>query len=187
MELGSPSICYANVFIEYAIERNAENVLYDEFSALAYFLRTNRDFRTMLESPIISKDKKLKFICIAVAGNDSPSDVFIRLMNFVLNKKRESYLLSISLMFLDLYRQYKNVVFAKITTAIPISSEVVENMKKLIINKLNSKVMIKQVVDPSIKGGFILDLDNNYRFDASVATQLKKIGKQLMERSKKNA
>jgi len=43
MHLGSPSIRYAKALMEYALERNTENILYEEFSILAYILKTNRD------------------------------------------------------------------------------------------------------------------------------------------------
>ncbi len=185
MYLGSPSIRYAKAFIEYAIERNTENILYEEFSVLAYSLKTNRDLCEILENPLIAKEKKLKLLCIAVAGDDSPSEDFIRCMHLVLNKKREPYLLSISLMYLDLYRQYKNIVLVKIITAISISREIVEKIRNLLINELEAQIMMEQMIEPSIQGGFILDLNNNYRFDASVSTQLKKIRKQLIESNTK--
>ena len=181
MHLGSPSIRYAKALMEYALERNTENILYEEFSILAYILKTNRDLREVLENPLISKDKKLKLICVAVAGNNSPSEDFIRSMNLVLNQKREPYLLSISLMYLDLYRQYKNIVLVKVITAISIGTEIVEKIRTQLIKELETQIMMEQIVDPSIQGGFILDLNNNYRFDASVSTQLKKIRKQLIE------
>jgi F-type H+-transporting ATPase subunit delta len=88
-------------------------------------------------------------------------------------------------MYLDLYRQYKNIVLVKIITAISISSEIVEKIRHLLINELEAQIMMEQMVEPSIQGGFILDLNNNYRFDASVSTQLKKIRKQLIESNTK--
>jgi F-type H+-transporting ATPase subunit delta len=102
-------------------------------------------------------------------------------MNLVLHQKREPYLLSISLMYLDLYRQYKNIVLVKVITAISIGTEIVEKIRTQLIKELETQIMMEQIVDPSIQGGFILDLNNNYRFDASVSTQLKKIRKQLIE------
>ena len=80
--------------------------------------------------------------------------------------------------YLTLYRQQKNIISGKLTTAVPVSSDMVEKMQKMVESRTNGTVEFSTEVNPEILGGFILEYDT-YRLDTSVKSQLKNILKEL--------
>ena len=80
--------------------------------------------------------------------------------------------------YLTLYRQQKNIIRGKLTTAVPVSSDIEEKMQKMVESRTNGTVEFSTEVNPEILGGFILEYDT-YRLDTSVKSQLKNILKEL--------
>ena len=103
-----------------------------------------------------------------------------------MHQKREKHLQTISLGYLDLYRNYKNISVGKLITACPVDQATVDKIKQLVLLKKTGVVDFVTEVDPTIEGGFVLYIDT-YRLDASVASQLKHIKNQLLSRNKKVA
>jgi len=57
-------------------------------------------------------------------------------------------------------------------------------MRMMIVKGTQGTVEFETSVEPSIIGGFILDIDYN-RLDASVATQLNRVRRQFMEKNRR--
>ena len=49
---------------------------------------------------------------------------------------------------------------------------------------LHASMELQTEVDPSIEGGFIFDI-NDFRLDASIATQLKKVKQQFIDKNRR--
>ena len=95
-------------------------------------------------------------------------------MWLVLHNRRERYLQSISLMYLDLYRKLNRISTGRLETAVPVTPET----ERKIID------LIKTSVKPELLGGFVFEMDSE-RLDASIATQLRNIKKQFVEKNKR--
>ena len=80
--------------------------------------------------------------------------------------------------YITLFRKNKNIIRGKLTTAVPVSPETEDKMRKMVELKTNGTVEFNTEVDPSIIGGFILEYDT-YRLDASVKHKLQTILSQL--------
>ena len=80
--------------------------------------------------------------------------------------------------YLTLYRQQKNIIRGKLTTAVPVSTDMEKKMQKMVESRTNGTVEFSTEVNPDILGGFILEYDT-YRLDTSVKSQLKNILKEL--------
>lgn len=78
-----------------------------------------------------------------------------------------------SLMYLDLYRKKKHIGVGKLITAVPVDKATEERIRQTAAHILPAYMELETVVDPSIEGGFVFDI-NDYRLVASIATQLKK-------------
>ena len=74
------------------------------------------------------------------------------------------------------------IVPVELVTATQVGDERRERLKQLVENVEHGKVEWKHTVDPSIEGGFVLMVDG-YRMDASVAWQLQRIRKELIEKN----
>lgn len=68
----------------------------------------------------------------------------------------------------------KHVTQGKLITAVAVSPETEQKMKRMVESKTHGSVEFNTEVDPNIIGGFILEYDT-YRMDASVKTKLHQV------------
>ena len=184
MEVGIISMRYAKALIEYAQEKKAEDRLYEEFTLLSHFLCAQPKLCEALDNPVIPQEDKLSLICTAADGTKEPSKEFIRFIRLVLKHKRESYLQFMALMYLELYRKRKHIAVGKLITAVPVNQVTEERIRSTAAHVLHAKMELETVIDPSIEGGFIFDI-NDYRLDASIATQLKRVKQQFIDKNRR--
>ncbi|MDR1517611.1 MAG: F0F1 ATP synthase subunit delta [Dysgonamonadaceae bacterium] len=184
MEVGILSMRYAKALIEFAQEKKAEDTLYRELGVLAHSFRTQPTLTETIDNPIISAEDKFSLICVAACGNAKPSAELAGFIRLVLKHNRESYLHFMCLMYLDLYRKLKHIGVGQLITAVPVDEKVRNRMTLAASRFLHSKMELKTVVDPSIEGGFIFDI-NDYRLDASIATQLRQMKQQFIDKNRR--
>ena len=166
MEVGILSMRYAKAMIEYAQEKGVEDKLYQEFLTLSYCFCAQPGLREALDNPVISTKEKLALVCTAADGNGKSTIQFI------------------SLMYLDLYRKLKHIGVGKLITAVPVDKETEDRIRSAAAHILHAQMELETVVDPSIEGGFIFDI-NDYRLDASIATQLKRVKQQFIDKNRR--
>lgn len=184
MDIGIVSMRYAKALIDYAYNSGKEDVMYREFSTLARSFEKHPELRAALLSPILSADDKFKLVCTAAAGEQPASDEFKRSVALIQKNRREGLLQYISLSFQTLYRRKKHIGTAKLTTAIPVSQEVEERIRQTASSLLHAHMELQTEVNPEIEGGFVFDI-NDYRLDASIATQLKKVKQQFIDKNRR--
>ena len=125
------------------------------------------------------------------AANKVEDEIYMEMLmlshsfvELVLRERREGYVQSMSLMYIDLYRKLKNITIGRLITAYPVDKETEERMKEIVHNRTHGEVDFETKVDPSIEGGFIFEVDT-YRLDASVATQLRRVKRQFIEKNRR--
>ena len=72
-----------------------------------------------------------------------------------------------------------NITGSSLTVARPVSEDIVKKFQKFVESRTENKVEMKVVVNPAIKGGFILQYDDN-RLDASLNGQIQRIRRKLV-------
>lgn len=183
MNSGMISKRYAKALFYFAQDKNVLDQVFSEMKVIADMLTKNKKIKNMIESPAIFT-KNDKITVIGDILQNKGSDVLNRFIQLVIDHRRENHLLTMCLVFIDLYRDYKNIKVGKLITAAPVSSTVTDRIKLLLQAKHKGYIEFENQIDPSIDGGFVLYIDT-YRLDASVATQLKNIKRQLLSKNKK--
>lgn len=185
MNSGTISMRYVRALFAYALEKKVEDTVFDEMKKLSESFAANPNLRTTLDNPVLNADDKLKLIIVAAGGK--VSDVFEKFIRLVLRQRRENHLHSISLSYLDRYREHKNITVGRLVTARPMDNATVDKIKQIVQKtKPSANVELLTEVDPDITGGFILYVDS-FRLDASISSQLRKIKDELMNKNKKIA
>lgn len=184
MDIGIVSMRYARALIEYAKDTNTEEKLYEEICMLSRSLNTFPDLRVALDNPVLTIRDKFSLICTAAVGSLDVSREFSRFTTLVLRNHRENFLQFICLSFLRLYREMEHIGIAKLTTAVPVNKETEERIRRSGGVVLHVKMELETEVNPAIDGGFIFDY-NDYRWDVSVATQLKRVKQQFIEKNRR--
>ncbi len=184
MDIGIVSMRYAKALIEYGKDTNTAAVLYEEMSMLSRNLNVFPELRSTLDNPILSIRDKFSLICTAAVGSLNVSREFSRFITLVLRNHRENFLQFICISFLGMYRQMEHIGVGKLITAVPVDQETGERIRRSAGVVLHVKMELETEVDPAIDGGFIFDYDD-YRLDASVATQLKRVKQQFIEKNRR--
>ena len=101
----------------------------------------------------------------------------------VLLKKngRLDYLKFVLSSFVDKYCESAGLCLANLVTAVP-APGLDARLSDLIGSLTGLEVMVESSVDPSVMGGFTLEVDNHL-FDASVRTELETIRRELIEKN----
>jgi len=139
------------------------------------------EFKRIILSPIISGDKKEALFEAVFGGRISK--LTQSFFNLVFQKGRVTSLLEIGRDFEEQYRQHKGIKIMKITTAVPVSAEVKEDIRKRIqaIERYkNSTLVLEEYIDDSLIGGFVVQVEDEL-FDASIKHDLRFIKKQFVE------
>jgi len=184
MDIGIVSMRYAKALIEYAKGTGAEDQVYSELRMLERSFRKHPELREALDNPILTIKEKFALICTAAVGNGNASREFTRFITLVLKNRREYFLHYICLTYLDLYRKLKHIGVGRLITAVPVSRGVWERIRDSASTLLHARMELQTEVDPTIEGGFIFDI-NDFRLDASVATQLKRVKQQFIDKNRR--
>lgn len=136
------------------------------------------DFREVIDSPVVKTSSKKK-ITGKLFSSDI-SDLSKSFVDLVLTNKRESHLAHIARNFTSLYKKEQGISTAEIVVAEAISKEQKEKFKSILAKVFKTEIELTENLKPSILGGFVLRVEDE-QFDASVASELKKIKKQLLE------
>lgn len=184
MDIGIVSMRYAKALMEYAKETGTEDVFYKQIGMLSRSLSIHPELRAALENPILPKEEKFALICTAAVGNTQVGQEFTNFANLLLKNRRENLLQYVCLGFLGLYRKSRHIGVAKLVTAVPVSKMVEERIRNSASSLLHAHMELQTEVDPSIEGGFIFDI-NDYRLDASIATQLKRVKQQFIDKNRR--
>jgi len=168
---------YAKSLIDLSIEKGQLEKVYADMLWLQEICRTNRDFVNLLRSPIIKPDKKIKILEAITSGNiNEITAAFNRLL---IKKTRESNLPEIIIAFIRKYKEHKNIHSVKLTTAVPISdavkNEIIAQVKK---TAGFENIELETKIDVELIGGFVLQTGDQL-VDATIAYDLKNIAKQF--------
>ncbi|HJN78752.1 MAG TPA: ATP synthase F1 subunit delta [Flavobacteriaceae bacterium] len=168
---------YAKALIGSAIDSNILEETYSEINSLKDTLTSSIELSEYLLNPTISKDEKGSFI-IKIVGNEHPH--LINLINLLKANNRLDELENIADSFNELYAKRKGIIEASITSAVPISIDLENEIVNYLKSIKKGQINLTKKIDKSIIAGFVLDFDDT-QFDASAKKKLNKMQKQLTQ------
>jgi F-type H+-transporting ATPase subunit delta len=177
MDIGVISVRYARALLKSALDAKIEDKVYLEMQTLAKSYLEVPQLRLTIDNPMLSKDKKEMLLLTAVGTEPSP--LVKTFISLVLREDRENVMQFIANSYITLYRQQKNIIRGKLTTAVAVLPATEQRMRQMVERKTQGTVEFESEVNPDIIGGFILEYDT-YRMDASVKSKLNNILQTLM-------
>lgn len=177
MDIGVISVRYARALLKCALDAKIEDKVYVEMQTLAKSYIDVPQLRFTIDNPMLSKDKKEMLLQTAVG--QEPSSLVKNFISLVLGEDRENVMQFIANSYITLYRQQKNIIRGKLTTAVAVLPATEQRMRQMVESKTQGTVEFESEVNPDIIGGFILEYDT-YRMDASVKSKLNNILQTLM-------
>ena len=176
MKQSRAAIRYAKATYSLSLDNNLSEKVYNDMLVFIEASECDNTFNEVLHSSALDKKNKKNII---LSLNPNICKISKDLINLIIDNKRLSILIDIANSFKDLYEKENNMTKAIVITALPISTEI----KSIVLEKIksisNKKVEIKNIIDASILGGFILRFEDK-EYDASMISKLKKLKKELV-------
>ena len=169
------SVRYARALFQSALDRkilytiNHDMILIRELCSMP-------EVRELLSNPVIPPSRK-SLIFHELIGRDVDG-LTMSLIDLVVRNGRERYLPAIARVFIHNTREHNGITESILTTATTVNPEIRRQVSELIEKLFSTKVDLRENIDESIIGGFVLKIEDKY-IDASVRNKLRKIKKEL--------
>lgn len=179
MDNGRISVRYARALFQIAQEQGCEEAIYNGLTRFVHnYLLAIAQFNEVLTDPIVAREEKVKLVEMAIG--EPLHDTLKQFIAFVSDQKREDKMFLIAMKFMEMYRTKHNILSTNVTTATELPEATYDKIKAFIKQTFDADAEIDVKIDPSLIGGFILDIENT-RMDASVAGQLNALKNKLKQ------
>lgn len=169
---------YAKALFDFSLEMNHLERTKTDMELIISVCESNADFKQLLRSPVIRTEKKQK-ILKAIFGKEL-SDMSMRYLDIITRKNRESFIKQIAEEYIFAYKKFKNIFTIYFESATAITADIRKKVIELLEEQTKGSVELIEDVKKELVGGFVLNYDD-YRYDASIAYQLKKLKKESAE------
>lgn len=172
------SVRYAKALKELALEQGELEQVCRDMKLIFSICKSNRDFLLLLKNPIIKTDKKQSIIQEMFGGKITRlTELFMLLLTA---KRREAYLETIALEFIEQYKEHKKILTAVITTVTGIDEELRKKILEFIKSEKYSEIELIEKTDARLVGGFTLQMGTQ-RIDASIAKEIRQLTRSFSE------
>lgn len=172
---------YARALLEIAVELNEVNKFEEELKWVDSVLKENNRLFLFFRNPLVERKNKKELADKILAKNIS-----LKLKNFVyllIDKRRTEFLEGIFEIFQVLADEHRGMVKASVQSAIELSSDKIEAIRKRLEQKLDKTIKIKASVHPEIIGGIIIYIGSSV-IDRSLKGRLKVLREQLLAKER---
>ncbi len=166
---------YAKALFEAAKDFNQLEKTFSQVSFFVDEIFSGSDFENFMLNPDITFDNKKSLLKKIFDEGDLLMNFFL----LTLSKNRFRFVKKIFECFIDEYWLYKNVLHAKIFSVCKLPSNIIDDVKNILEKKFCATVLIENVLDDSIIGGFVVKV-NETVVDLSIKLSLDNFKKYLI-------
>jgi len=167
---------YAKAIIDLAQEQNIVDEIRTDMDLFLHTLKASPELIAVLANPIISHSKKVKILDEIFLNKVNKATIaFFKLM---VNKGRGEVLYFTAGEYINLYNIKKHITKAKVTSATALSEANKKTMIAEVQQAVGGTVILEAKVDPSLIGGFVLNVGDR-QVDTSILASLKKLKKEF--------
>lgn len=163
---------YAKALFDLAKEKDLVEQVYSDMLSLKNLINSSKDFLHLLESPVISHQKKLGIF--RQVFHEKFNTVSYLFLEIILKKRRENIAGDIAFQYVEIYKNFKNIKTVELKTALPAEEKLKNKLKQMLSKQLDAEIEMVETIQPSLLGGFVV-LYNNKQFDASIRKNINKL------------
>lgn len=169
---------YAKALYKVANEKGDTAQVYEQMSLLNDAYEAQAGLKKAVNNPFLPLADKLQLLCTAAGADGNGSTA--RSMELVVKNNRVDFMRDIALAFMRQYRENNGIARVEIVTATELGDNEINAIIDVVKNQLKGKTIeLSKRVDPSLIGGFMVDVDSRV-LDASVKNQLEKLRLKLL-------
>ncbi|AJH13312.1 ATP synthase F1 subunit delta [Myroides odoratimimus] len=167
---------YAKAMLEVSGQKGNAEAINSDMILISESVSQSEDLKVFLTNPIVSGEIKLNALLEVFANVDQSTKELFKVLKA---NNRFEILGVIALQFQEQYEALKGIERVVVTTAVPmdaaLESKVLSKVQSLAPGK---QIVISNIVDASILGGFILKMGDK-QYNASIANQLQVLKREL--------
>src|SRR4051812_3153402 len=169
---------YAKSLLELAEEKGRLDEVKKDMALFVEVCEANNNFVRVMKNPIITHDKKAAILETLFKGR--VSDLTMSMFKILTRKNREAFLFDIAKSFTDQFNVFRGIEIAEVTTTYPLTEDQRKTFIQLVSQADNKKVNLKENIDESIIGGFVLKVGDK-QVDESIKRKLHKLKSEFKE------
>jgi len=169
---------YAKALYKVVNEKGDTAKVYAQMNLLNAAYEAQAGLKKAVNNPFLPLADKLQLLCTAAGADGNGSTA--RFMELVVKNNRVDFMRDIALAFMRQYRENNGIARVEIVTATELGDNEINAIIDVVKNQLKGKTIeLSKRVDPSLIGGFMVDVDSRV-LDASVKNQLEKLRLKLL-------
>ncbi|HLN94197.1 MAG TPA: ATP synthase F1 subunit delta [Flavobacterium sp.] len=166
------AIRYAKAILETAGNTAAVNA---DMDTILGAISESDELKEFLSNPVTTSEIKLSALNEVFASVQNDTKALFRLLH---ENKRFEILAQVAQQYKILFDELSGTEVAIVTTAFPITAELESKVMAKIKEFSSKNIIIQNIVDPAIIGGFILRIGDR-QYNASVADRLTELKREL--------
>ncbi len=168
---------YAQALFGAARDGTTVEPLLADLEALEKLAATHPELIRFLESPMETDEAKHDLVVRLFKTRTS--DLFLRLIFLLMEKKRIPHLLDIVAEYRRIVEESQGVAEARVTTAVPLEKDLADRLRRQLERLFRKKVRLIPRVDPRIIGGLFVMCEGKI-IDRSIRSDLEKLREDLL-------
>ena len=165
---------YAKALFKYAGEKEDQLLLYQRMKLFQENCVKHPELQKVLRNPMLTQEVKERVLSTALDFTSPQTERYRRAIHLLIRNHRERYIKSIAWVYQKIFREAYHIEQVKVTTAVPLTKEMEREIQAMAKKHTTKSLEYTYHVDPSIIGGFILEIGSE-QLDTSVIRELKKI------------
>lgn len=174
------AIRYAKAILSFALEQQKEVEVNNDMLLVANTIQESKELQLLLNSPVLKTE--LKKSALKEIFGSKTSALTIGLINLLIDNKRLPILGEVAKKYTVIYDELKGIEVAKVTTAIPLTEELNQQILKKVIEITGKQATVENIINPDIIGGFILRI-GDIQYDASMSNKLQLLKREFESES----
>ncbi len=169
------AIRYAKSILDLAGTKAAAAEVNNDMLHIAQTVASSGELRDFIADPTTSVDAKQEAL---VAIFPEAHEVTKSLFRLLFENKRFELLEGVADSYVKLYEEMNGFETATVTTAVPMTDDLRSKVLDKILSFSDKKIVIENIVDPSIIGGFIIRIGDN-QYNASISGKLQTLKREF--------
>jgi len=169
------AVRYAKALLSLSIDQKTVDTVNGDMALVANTILESTDLSKMLQNPTIASSTKKSVLLEVFKSADKSTH---NLIDVLISNNRVNMLGQVALAFNQLFDELKGVKIATVTTAVALTADLEKKVLAKAKELIGTDVEIKNVIDESILGGFIIRIED-VQYNASVANQLNKLKREF--------
>ncbi len=178
MNYSAIAVRYSKALFSLAMDKGKVNEVREDILLIKSVCETEPEFINLLDFPVVKASKKIRVFKEIFGSKINP--LTLEFLTLIANNKRESFLLQMCYSFLYFYKDAQGIKTVNFTSADAINQNLKTEIVNLVRKYYKAEIELEESINEELIGGFVLRVDDE-QFDASVASHLKNIEKELIK------